>query len=582
MRFFAAFIVALLCVSTIPATTAGGDGVHWNGYNLDRESVQNSVLIDQDGNNYALHTGSADVNVVAFIFTTCVDVCPVITSNLVAAESKLDDVDFQFISITVDPATDTPEVLKDYTDEFGVDWPHLTGEISDLEEVWSDFQIAVETEVIETDDHDHDVESPKIVPEDYSTVTVVDSSENADLFFVEPNGWDQLTAAEYQNNWTINASESQWGHYITGVNGDDSPSDYSWWWELHVWNLSTNAWEESNVGIDSVDVGQLALAPNSTDDTLIPIPDMENDTFVIVQSDGQNDSSVLSEISAWHLTLAALDSFDAPSSLFGHYMSSIDNLSAPSDYSWWWQLHYWNFTNNSWEESQYGMDNLYNQTHIAWAPNSTSDTLIPAPEFEVMTHKLGVVYPGGDTAIYTGNYTRIEMVNAMEHSIYTLDQSDSNYVMEGDSAISIDGNDGDYNLYIWHEMEEYSHWMSTSDSSFESYLVDDYDHYAWVANGEDASSLPNPEMEESHNDNQTTTSTSHSTQTFILDEDWKPIVVFLGYDWNVDDFVEDVERAANSASNPSSDDDDSGLPGFTFVTVATGLGLAIIANSREE
>ena len=580
MRKICIFTVVLLCVSAIPATAAG-DGVHWNGYNLDRETIPNSILIDQNGNNYALHTGSADVNVVAFIFTTCVDICPVITSNLMSAESQLDDVDYQFISITVDPATDTPEVLKEYTDEYGIDWPHLTGDLSDLEDVWLDFEISVDTVAIEPEENDDDLEAEKIVPEDYSTVTVVDADQNNNLYFVEPTGWDQLTAAEYQNNWTINASESQWGHYITGVNGDDSPSNNSWWWQLHAWNMSTNTWEESNVGIDSIDVGKLALAPNSTDDALIPIPDMENDTFVIVQSDGQNDSSILSDISAWHLTLAALDSFDAPSSEDGHNMSTINNLSAPSDNSWWWQLHYWNFTSYSWEESQYGMDSLYDQIHIAWAPNSTTDSMIPAPEFEVMTHKLGIVHPGGETAMYSGNYSRIGMVSAMDHSIYTLDQNNLNYSMEGDSAISIDGNNGDYSLYIWHNMGEYSHWMSTSDSSFESYLVEDYDHFAWVADGEDASTLMSPLVEDNHDENQPTTTTGHSTQTFILDENWNPIVVFLGYDWNVDHFVEDIERAANSVSKPN-DDDDSGLPGFTFVTVAAGLGLAIIANSREE
>jgi hypothetical protein len=88
-----------------------------------------------------------------------------------------------------------------------------------------------------------------------------------------------------------------------------------------------------------------------------------------------------------------------------------------------------------------------------------------------------------------------------------------------------------------------------------------------------------PEME--HNEQENETTTSHSTQTFILDEDWNPMVVFLGYDWNVDDFVEDVERAAHTANNPG-DDNDSGLPGFTFVTVVASLGLAIIAIGRDD
>ena len=89
MRWVAVSLVTLLCISTIPVTTAGGNGVHWNGYVLDRNSIPNRVLIDQNAEPYSLHTGNADVIVVAFIFTTCVDVCPVITNNLIEAERDM-------------------------------------------------------------------------------------------------------------------------------------------------------------------------------------------------------------------------------------------------------------------------------------------------------------------------------------------------------------------------------------------------------------------------------------------------------------------------------------------------------------
>ena len=307
MRWFCVLIVTLLCVSAIPPASASGDGVHWNGYNLDRESIPNRVLVDMDGNNYSLHTVNADVTVVAFIFTTCVDVCPVITNNLVTAASQLEDVDYEFISITVDPATDSPEVLKAYMEDSGATWPHLTGELEDLELVWDDFQIEVDTTVIHSHDHDDD-------------------------------------------------------------DGHDDHSDD---------NESEHDGHDDHSGHD-----------NHSDDT-------EN------EHDGHDDHS-------------------------GH-------------------------------------------------DNHSDDT-------------------------------------ENEH----------------------DGHDED---------------------------------------GHDDHS------EDDDSSNGTTTSTSHSTQTFILDEDWNPMVVFLGYDWNVDSFVEDVERAAHSANNP---DDDSGLPGFTFATVGASLGLAIIAARREE
>jgi cytochrome oxidase Cu insertion factor (SCO1/SenC/PrrC family) len=602
MRWFALAIATLLCVSTIPASSAGGDGVHWNGYNLDRPAIPNRVLVDQDGNNYSIQKGTADVIVVAFIFTTCADVCPVITNNLLQAEKQLDDIDSQFISITVDPATDSPEVLNAYMEEYGATWPHLTGEIDDLELVWGDFQVSVFTEEIESPEHhevvdgdgnmsEHDDHNGNgdMGHEDSQTVTVIMPDGNSTEYQVQPTGWDLLTASAYQNNWSVSPTPDSFGNMVSAINGDESPSDSSWRWELHTWNMSGQVWEPSLTGIDSAEPTNLAFAPNTTDDSLIPMPDMSNISFTIVQSDGTNDTAVLDRISAWHQSLAALDEFEASTSQYGHFMNSISNVNAPSDYSWWWQLHHWNMTSGSWEESALGMDELYDMTHIAWAPNSTMDHMIPSPQMmqnshgEEMIHKLGVVYPDGTTAMFDGAYTGVNNVSAMEHTMVTLQQNAVEHDMANGSAISIDGIPGEYDLYIWHDMGGYSHWMSTSDSASESILMVDAEHYAWIAKGGNASTLMSPEIEHnSEEENETTTtSTSHSTQTFILDEDWNPMVVFLGYDWNVDDFVQDVERAANTANTPDLDDD-SGLPGFTFVTVAASLGLAIIAMRRDD
>ena len=88
------------------------------------EPIANHLLTDQNGDLYSLHEDNADVNVVAFIFTSCPDVCPVITSNLVSVEKQIQDIDYQFISITVDPANDDPAALKEYESEnFDADWP---------------------------------------------------------------------------------------------------------------------------------------------------------------------------------------------------------------------------------------------------------------------------------------------------------------------------------------------------------------------------------------------------------------------------------------------------------------------------
>ncbi len=75
------------------------------------------------------------VVVLDFIFTRCPDVCPVMTSQMVALQRALPDRPFggaelHLVSVSVDPTHDTPPVLQAYAARFGADlssWTFLTG-----------------------------------------------------------------------------------------------------------------------------------------------------------------------------------------------------------------------------------------------------------------------------------------------------------------------------------------------------------------------------------------------------------------------------------------------------------------------
>lgn len=72
-----------------------------------------------------------------FIYTTCADTCPLETARLSEVAEILGDRigdDIFFYSITIDPDRDTPEVLADYRERFGVGegWDFLTGKDEDL------------------------------------------------------------------------------------------------------------------------------------------------------------------------------------------------------------------------------------------------------------------------------------------------------------------------------------------------------------------------------------------------------------------------------------------------------------------
>ena len=75
------------------------------------------------------------VVVINFIYTSCPDTCPLETAQLVRVQKLMEDrvgKDVFFYSISIDPKTDTPEVLKEYKKRFGAKWTFLTGEKSDI------------------------------------------------------------------------------------------------------------------------------------------------------------------------------------------------------------------------------------------------------------------------------------------------------------------------------------------------------------------------------------------------------------------------------------------------------------------
>jgi protein SCO1 len=90
-------------------------------------------LTSQDGTPVALADFRDKVVAVTFIYTSCMDTCPVLTALMAYVQDKLGP-DFgkriAFVSITVDPERDTPEVLKRYAETFGANlkgWAFLTG-----------------------------------------------------------------------------------------------------------------------------------------------------------------------------------------------------------------------------------------------------------------------------------------------------------------------------------------------------------------------------------------------------------------------------------------------------------------------
>ncbi len=103
-------------------------------------TLQEFEFTDQNGDLFQSDDLSGKVAIINFIFTTCVGTCPQQSQKMAEIHRRLDaeqvDKGVKLISITVDPNTDTPQVLKNYSKNYDVNehlWKFLTGS---KEEIW--------------------------------------------------------------------------------------------------------------------------------------------------------------------------------------------------------------------------------------------------------------------------------------------------------------------------------------------------------------------------------------------------------------------------------------------------------------
>ena len=134
--------------------------VSWPAYAHDAAHVQrlpaigpapDFTLTSQNGVPMSLREFRGKVVAVAFIFASCTDICPMLTANMARVKDKLGSAfgsDIAFVSITVDPERDTPEVLKQYAENFNADvkgWSFLTGDPAIVHEVGRKYGVIART-----------------------------------------------------------------------------------------------------------------------------------------------------------------------------------------------------------------------------------------------------------------------------------------------------------------------------------------------------------------------------------------------------------------------------------------------------
>ena len=91
-------------------------------------------LTNQNGKTITTADLKGKVWVADFFFTSFQGVCPVMTARMSKLDKTLGDKGLHLLSISVDPATDTPEKLTEYAKNFEAkdNWQFLTGEKSKI------------------------------------------------------------------------------------------------------------------------------------------------------------------------------------------------------------------------------------------------------------------------------------------------------------------------------------------------------------------------------------------------------------------------------------------------------------------
>jgi cytochrome oxidase Cu insertion factor (SCO1/SenC/PrrC family) len=110
-------------------------------------TVPTFQLTNQDRQPFGSAQLGGKIWIADFIYTTCPGPCPMISSRMSDLQKPLEKTDVHLVSFTVDPAKDTPEVLRGYAEKLQAQpgrWDFLTGPQSAIYDISRNgFKLAV-------------------------------------------------------------------------------------------------------------------------------------------------------------------------------------------------------------------------------------------------------------------------------------------------------------------------------------------------------------------------------------------------------------------------------------------------------
>jgi protein SCO1/2 len=116
------------------------------------QPVPSGKFVNQDGQPTTLEAFRGSAVLVTFIYTNCPmpTFCPLMDRNFVTIQNKLkaekNALNVHLVTVSFDPVTDTPPVLKRHAEKLGADtrmWTFLTGDRDDIDQWASRFGVSV-------------------------------------------------------------------------------------------------------------------------------------------------------------------------------------------------------------------------------------------------------------------------------------------------------------------------------------------------------------------------------------------------------------------------------------------------------
>ena len=218
---------------------------------LDPPEAPDFTLFDQNGDVFKFSDHEGKVIVVAFVYTSCPDICLIISANLHFVKENLgsNSDGVVFVSVTIDPSRDTIPHLSEWTEQMGYDWYHLTGSAGILQDVYRNWNVVVDNaHIAASEPPSESLVRVAVLNPDNSSITIESPCQGPTLADCFENGSELMDYTMSSANISYDQSQGLIGEW---------QEDGEWIWVLHLWDSTNESWVEvgtndpSTVDVDS-------------------------------------------------------------------------------------------------------------------------------------------------------------------------------------------------------------------------------------------------------------------------------------------------------------------------------------------